>query len=212
MITKKLMLLFFSLVILLAGCGETVPPPQPSPIESAAPVLSAPSATSPAEPSPTAAITDEPSTRAATEANPTTEPAPSDTAAPEATLPPSETPLPAVPTEASPQGLSFSPQEGLWGGGGTSLIITFIVGSSGGQVTISDLRLVWFGMNDCEVNHIIPDISVVEGSEFRRFYNVDDVRYTLTGEFVSPTVVQGVFDLSYKDCGTPKISWRAVPK
>lgn len=210
--TKKMMLLFFSLVILLAGCGETVPPPQPSPIESAAPVMSSPTEAPPAEILPTATSTAEPPTEAATEADPTAEPAPTETAVPEATLPPSETPVPAVSTDASPQGLGFLPQEGLWGGGGTSLIITFVVGSSAGQATIRDLRLVWFGVNDCEVNHVIPDLSVVEGSAFRRFYHVGDVRYTLTGEFVSPNVVQGVFDLSYKDCGTPKISWRAVPK
>lgn len=222
---KKISVLAFVLILLLtSACGETIPPPQPTAIESPAPAVDTPAAAPPTVEEPEAPAAEEANPTATTQKVPaatqTVPPALTDTPAIAPTLPP--TPVgTAAPTlvpaltftpENPPTGSGVTPQEGTWGGGGTSLIVTFEIKKSGDQMQVSDLRLVWFGLGDCEVNHHIPEPSMIDGDTFTRYYNIDDIRYTLTGKFISPTVVQGNFDLSYKDCGTPSITWRAVPK
>jgi hypothetical protein len=212
-----LLILVLMLALAFSGCGETVPPPQDTPV---------PATLAPAEPLATEAPAAQPAvsdTPAAVEVQPTeTQPpaAPTETTAPTLaptfTLEPTlaaATPETAAATQTPSSSLDLLPREGQWGGGsGTSLIISFLIGRQGGQATVGDLGLLWFGPEDCTLNLRIEEVTPIQGSQFTRFFTGDDYSYRLTGKIVSDSLIEGVIKIDVEGCGAPTLNWRATPK
>jgi hypothetical protein len=102
--------------------------------------------------------------------------------------------------------------EGLWHGGGTSLLLDFYVNLRDGKAFITDVGILWGGRDECEVNARYDVLIPVDENGFTMNYNIGDISFQLTGTIESTEIIQGVFDLNYKGCGSHRITWRAVPK
>jgi len=119
---------------------------------------------------------------------------------------------PPMATTASPASvLSISPQEGVWSGGATGLILSFRIYFEGAQPMLTDLAILWLGPGECMVDHLLSENTPIQGTQFIRFYNKDDLRYQLSAEIESATLISGVLELRYTGCGERKFTWRAVP-
>ena len=192
------------LVISLAGCGgaattpaavDTVSVPTAAP-EQATPTSAPPTLPPPTSPPPSATPL------------PPTVPAPTQMPPPEPTLPP------PVATEASTPvpTLSNLPVDGVWTGGGTKLLIDFVIQTSDGATTLSNVGIVWQGRNECDLNGRF-DLSVpLNENGFVMNYNGDEVSFILSGTPSSSTVIEGVLNLKVEDCGSHRVPWRAIPK
>lgn len=120
-------------------------------------------------------------------------------------------PSPMATSAAPASELSAQPQEGVWSGGAASLILSFRIYYEGAQPMLTDLAILWPGPGECMVDHLLSEDTPIQGTEFTRFYNRDDLRYQLSAKIESATLISGVLNLRYAGCGERKFTWRAVP-
>lgn len=191
------------LVLLLASCAPAVTPAAPLATETASRTV-APSETPPPSNTPAASNTPTMAVPSPTEIS---------VASPTATtLVATEVVASPTATTASPAlELSALPQEGVWSGGATGLILSFRIYYEGAQPMLTDLAILWLGPGECMVDHLLSESTPIQGTEFTRFYNKDELRYQLRAKIESATLISGVLDLRYTGCGERKFAWRAVP-
>lgn len=187
------------LVISLASCGGTTATPaivDTVSVPSATPILATPTSVAPTMPLPSATPV------------PPTIPAPTQTPPPTPTLPP-PTAAETSTTAPTPGNL---PVDGVWTGGGTKLLIDFMIQTSNGETTLSNVGIVWQGRNECDLNGRFNLSVPLNEDGFVMNYTSDEVTFILSGTPVSSTVIEGNLNLKVEDCGSHQVPWRAVPK
>jgi hypothetical protein len=200
-LTLAILALIF--VFSLAGCGGAA-------TTLAVDTVSVPTAP-PVQPTPTSAP---PTLPPPTSAPPSATPLPPTLPAPTATLPPASTEPPPTETQtnapAPPQ--SNLPVDGVWTGGGTRLLIDFVIQTGSGGTTLSDVGIVWQGHDECDLNGRFNLSAPFNENGFVINYNSDELTFILSGTPVSTTVIEGVLNFKVENCGSQQISWRAIPK
>jgi hypothetical protein len=187
--------------VLLAGCADvtsTAQTVETVAVPSATVISPPPSATQPL-PSPTT----QPPTETQTLPSPTL-PQPTDT------IPP--TAVPATPVSSPIPASAILPVEGVWGGGGTNLLLDFDVQISDGQATISNFGILWMGRRECELNVRLDVLVPLDESGFEMNYQADEFSVAMLGAPTSNSVITGVVNIKVEDCGSHQVNWRAVHK
>jgi hypothetical protein len=192
------------LVFSLAGCGGAATPP------AAVDTVSVP--TEAAEPAPPTSAP--PTLPPPTSLPPSATPLSPTLPAPTATPPPVSTEPPPTETQANAPvpTLTNQPVDGVWTGGGTKLLIDFVIQTSNGATTLSNVGIVWQGHNECDLNGRFNLSAPLNENGFVMNYHSDELTFTLSGTPVSSTVIEGLLNLKVEDCGSQQIPWRAIPK
>jgi hypothetical protein len=92
------------------------------------------------------------------------------------------------------------------------LLLDFFIRLMDGQAYIFDVGILWEGRDECELNARYDVLLPLDGNGFIMTYSQSDITFELHGSVVSPVVIEGLFDLRYRGCGSHQIEWRAVPK
>jgi len=189
-------------VFSLAGCGgaattpaavDTVSVPTQAPVQpTSLPPTSAPPTSAPPSVTPL----------------PPTLPPPTETQPPASTEPlPTETQTNApVPTQSN------LPVDGVWTGGGTKLLIDFVIQTGSGGTTLSDVGIVWQGHDECDLNGRFNVSAPLNENGFVIRYNGDELTFVLSGASVSSRIIEGILNFKIENCGSQQISWRAIPQ